>query len=48
MDEQLIYSHDCDLIADEKVANCVLCYRYDICKGYFEKNTREIDTVQNT
>ena len=38
--DDMILDPDCDLVTDEKITNCVLCYRYETCKKYFEKKRR--------
>ena len=38
----MIYNQDCDYITEEKQTDCVDCYRYDICKPYFEAHPEDI------
>ena len=33
-----IFSTECDYIINEKYYVCEHCYRYDICKKYYEEN----------
>lgn len=36
------YDQDCDLIQNGEVYDCFDCYRYEICKKYFEEHPDEI------
>ena len=38
----MIYNQDCDLIQNEETDVCAYCYRYEICKKYFEGNPDKI------
>ena len=31
----MIFCRDCDLITNEEVSDCSLCYRYDICYKWY-------------
>lgn len=41
----MVFSTDCDLVTgksgDEPYNDCGDCYRYDICKKYYEKESEE-------
>lgn len=36
----MVFNQDCDLI-DTK-GDCMLCYRYDLCKKYFAEHPDEV------